>query len=148
MNTKITFLLLLILLVILMLFYYADVESNIIILLAIAVVILMHNIIYKKEYFISEMEAKADTLDEKITMLITLAKALQPNIESIEQPITSIEYNRSCPFRTLESSDTGESSGGSTIDRGLLDVGINLPFGSTLDSLNPDQLLSRISPPN
>ena len=104
----------------------------------------MHNIIYKKEYFISEMEAKADTLDEKITMLITLAKALQPNIESIEQPITSIAYTRSCPF-TVSPDESDVSAVSSTTDKDLQNVGIKLPFG-TLNNLTPDQLLAKINP--
>jgi hypothetical protein len=145
MNTKITFLLLLILLVILMLFYYADVESNIIILLAITVVILMTNIIYKKEYFISDMEAKADTLEAKINMLIALAKALkQPTArDTPDALIESIDYIRSCPI-SMQSPPDIVSFGTSD---SLQQSGIQLPFGSTLNDLTPAQLLARINPP-
>jgi hypothetical protein len=147
MNTKITFLLLLILIVILMLFYYADVESNIIILLAVTIVLLVHNLITKREHF-SQVDQRAEMLEEKLNILFTLIKALQTRTtderSNSENTIEGIPFNFSCPFKATssDSSTTNEISEQSKFaNAGIKLNGIN----SSLLQLTPQQYLDTIN---
>ena len=142
MNTKISFLLILILLLVLLLFYYIDLESNIIILLAATIVILLHNIITKKEHF--SIEEKAAALDEKIDLLITVAKALQTRTESKNTNnngnIEGVDFDYSCPF--INEQPNTETIIGQDNER----QGIDLRFVSTLDNILPNDLLNSLTP--
>ena len=144
MNTKITFFLLLVLLVILLLFYYIDLESNIIILLGVTIVVLIHNIISKKEHFNNTL--KANELESKIDVLLTIAQALQSRTsgqnQSSEGTIPGISFRYSCPI-SLPSYQGATQEG--TANSAFANQGIDVGVGTTLDGISADKLLESVA---
>jgi hypothetical protein len=140
MNTKISLLLVLILLVVLILFYYIDLESNIIILLSATIVILLHNVITKREHF--SVQEKASSLDAKIDLLISVAKALQSRTQAKQSAdtgaIEGVDFDYSCPFEP----STVESDAG--IATGNQQQGIDLRFVTKLDGITPQDLANAL----
>ena len=146
MNTKLSFLLILILLIILMLFYYIDLESNIIILLAVTILILLHNIISKKEHF--NVNERSAELESKIDILLTIANALKQRTASqgSQGTGTGLAFEFSCPFNP--SSDPSQQPTQVDVPSALgSNQGIDLGFGSSLDNLTPNDLVSSIQLP-